>query len=394
MKPILLTINAGSSSLKLGVFGADPPHGLLGDAEVRSIGTAGAEVRWGQGDRSEVVPLPHADHAAALAALLDGVEREGWTPAAVGHRIVHGGTAHVLPERATPEVLADLERLVPLAPLHQPHNLRPVHHLRERHPALPQVLCYDTAFHATMPAVARHFAIPRSFIAQGLVRYGFHGLSYEHVASVLPSIVGPRSDGRVVVAHLGAGSSLCAIHRGHGVATTMGFSPTDGVPMATRSGAVDPGALIYLLRQGMTVDQLDELLNQRSGLLGYSGLSADMRDLLGSRQPHAQAAIDLYCYRVREAIGSLAADLEGLDALVFTGGIGEGSATIRRRVCEGLGWLGVDLDRAANDAGVPGRLDAESAPVAVAVVAADEASRLMHHTVSVLSGRPPPGGSS
>lgn len=387
MKPVLLTINAGSSSLKLSVIDDDPNLTRLADAEVTAIGTAAATSRWEVGGHREIDDVSGADQARALEVLLGGVERRGWTPASAVHRIVHGGAHHVRPELATPGVLADLEDLVPLAPLHQPHNLRPVHRIAELHPDVPQVLCFDTAFHATVPDVARHFALPRTFLDQGLIRYGFHGLSYEHVVAVLPSIVGAHADGRVVVAHLGAGSSLCAIHGGRSVATTMGFSPIDGVPMATRSGSIDPGALIYLLRSGTTLDELDDLLNNRSGLLGYSGLSADMRTLLTSSSTDAQAAADLYCYRVREAIGALTADLGGLDALVFTGGIGENSPDVRSRVCQGLEWLGVRLDETANSSSAE-RIDASGASVAVAVVPADEASVLARRGREVLSGGP------
>lgn len=385
MKPVLLTVNAGSSSLKLSVFETDGGGSRLANAEVTGIGTTGSASRWNVGGDHEVVVARAADHPAALDALLAGVAGHGWEPAGIGHRIVHGGVDHVAPEVATDDVLADLERLVSLAPLHQPHNLRPVRRLAELHPDVPQVLCFDTAFHATMPDTARHFALPRTYVEQGVVRYGFHGLSYEHVVSVLPGMLGSAVPGRVVIAHLGAGSSLCAVREGRSAATTMGFSPIDGVPMATRSGAVDPGAILYLLRQGMSLDEVDELLNHRSGLLGYSGISGDMQALLASSDPAADAAVGLFCARVREAIGALTADLSGIDALVFTGGIGQNSAEVRRRVTDGLGWLGIGIDAAANTENRT-RIDAGGAPVSVLVIAADEASVIAHATRRVLGG--------
>lgn len=385
VRPVLLTVNTGSSSLKVSVFGIDHGSPLVAAAEFTALGTAEAAVRWDHEGEQEASAHPDADQGAAFDEVLGEVDRLGWVPEAIGHRIVHGGADHVAPELATPALLEQLEALVPLAPLHQPHNLWPVRRIAERRPDVAQVLSYDTAFHATIPDVARHFALPRSYLAKGVLRYGFHGLSYEHVVSVLPSLMGPASDGRAIVAHLGAGSSLSAIHHGRSVATTMGFSPIDGVPMATRSGALDPGALIYLLRQGLSVDELDELLNRRSGLLGYSGISGDMRTLLGSKAPDAQGAVDLYCYRIREAIGALIADLGGLDALVFTGGIGENSPEIRSRVCDGLEWLGVLLDDQSNNAGSE-RIDAHDANVVVGVVHADEAAVLARHTRQVVSG--------
>ena len=269
----------------------------------------------------------------------------------MGHRVVHGGQHYSAPVLIDATVLAELETLVPLAPLHQPHNLATIRVLLETMPSLPQVACFDTAFHRTQPDVAQRFAIPRRFADEGVRHYGFHGLSYEYIASVLPTLEPALADARIIVAHLGSGASLCALHKGRSIATTMGFSPLDGLVMGTRCGNIDPGVLLYLMdRHNMDARALEQLLYHQSGLLGVSGISNDMRTLLASDDPHAQEAIELFVYRVGREIGSLAAALGGLDALVFTGGIGEHSAVIRAKVCHQAAWLGLELDDSANEA--------------------------------------------
>ena len=263
---------------------------------------------------------------------------------AVGHRVVHGGADYGAPILLDTAHIEALRRLSPLAPLHQPHNLAGIDAITRLLPNLPQVACFDTAFHHDQPLVARQLGLTRELHEAGLCRYGFHGISYEYIASQLPAHLGAKGDGRVIVAHLGSGASLCAMQQRRSVATTMGFSTLDGLLMATRCGNLDPGALLYLMQaRGMDVDAVSELLYQRSGLLGMSGLSGDMRTLLNSAEQAAQEAIDLFCYRVRREIGSLTAALGGIDALVFTGGIGEHANEIRERICAGLAWLGPDL---------------------------------------------------
>jgi len=358
----LLVVNAGSSSIKFALYDA---------------GADGALVA-GPSGQSEV-----SDLRAAIGAWL-----RAHPPArplvAVGHRVVHGGRAFAEPVRVDASVVAALERLVPLAPLHQPHSLAAVRAVTETLPGIPQVACFDTAFHRTQPALAQAFALPRRYAEEGVHRYGFHGLSYEHVASVLPRLAPGLAAARVVVAHLGNGASLCALRAGRSVATTMGFSAVDGLVMGTRAGSLDPGVLLYLMDQhGMDARALERLLYQESGLLGVSEISADMRTLLASHDPRARQAVDLFVYRLGRELGSAAAALGGLDALVFTGGIGENSATIRARVCRDAAWLGVVLDEAGNAAGAA-RVSAADAPVSAWVVRSDENLVIARHTARVL----------
>ena len=394
---LILTVNAGSSSVKVDLFELDgPAPRRLAVGEVTGVGGRHAALRWSDLDQPPVETAFDGTHAEGVQALLDLARRNeaGMRRLlAVGHRVAHGGASHIEPEPATTELLDQLDELAPLAPLHVPHNLRAIRAVAAQHPDVRQILCYDTAFHVTLPPEARHFALPRAVRDRGIVRYGFHGLSYEHVADVLPELLGRRADGRIVVAHLGAGSSLCALRGRCSIATTMGFSPLDGVPMATRCGSLDPGVVIHLLRQGMSLDAVEELLYHRSGLLGASGISGDVRDLLASSAPEAAEAVSLFAYRIRESIGALAADLGGLDAIVFTGGIGQHQPPIRAQVCSGLAWLGVDLDDAANLAGSQ-RIDAAGSAVPVLVVPADEAQVIAGHTWRVVAGgqRPRAGG--
>jgi acetate kinase len=288
------------------------------------------------------------------------------------------------PVRLDARVLAALEKFVPLAPLHQPHNLAPVRALLERQPDLAQVACFDTAFHATNPEVARRFAIPAELHDAGVRRYGFHGLSYEYIASVLPQHDARAAAGKVVVLHLGNGASMCAIANGRSVASTMGFTAVEGLPMGTRSGSIDPGVLLYLMDQrGMDARALEKLLYKQSGLLGMSGVSSDMRDLLESQEPRARIAVDVYVYRIGRELGSLAAALGGLDAVVFTGGIGENSAVIRERICRDAGWLGFAPDEKANAAGGP-RISAQSSRVSAWVLPTNEELMIARHTARLM----------
>jgi acetate kinase len=286
--------------------------------------------------------IDSADPEAAFAGVFAEIDaKSGFRIVAAGHRVVHGGDRYAEPVRVDAEVLRHLQALCPLAPLHQPHNVAGIRAVLAHRPALPQVACFDTAFHQSQPDLARRFALPSAWHDAGVKRYGFHGLSYEYIAQRLPEIPALRGKDRVIVAHLGNGSSLCAMRRGRSVATTMGFTALDGLMMGTRSGAIDPGVLLYLMQQkGIQVADLERLLYRESGLLGVSGLSHDMRTLLASGEPRAKLAIDLYVYRIAREIGSLAAALSGLDALVFTAGIGEHAAPVREAVCRASSWLG------------------------------------------------------
>jgi acetate kinase len=388
---VLLTLNAGSSNLKASLFeidGGAPRLALKGELE-----GIGAAPRFTACDPSGRV-TDRRDWAGAEPAfdvLLDSII--AWaeshlgvaTLAAVGHRVVHGGSAHVRSERVTPELLTALERLIPLAPLHQPHNLAPMRAIAATRPSLPQVACFDTAFHASMPAVATRFALPRAYGDAGVRRYGFHGLSYEFIAGRLAEIAPELAAGRVIAAHLGAGASLCAMRGGRSVDTTMGLTALDGLMMGTRCGSLDAGVVLYMLReQHLTADEVEAVLYQHSGLLGVSGLTGDMRALLASDDPHAAEAVDLFVYRIACEVGALASALGGLDGLVFTAGIGEHAPPIRSRVCARLGWLGVALDEAANRAGA-GVISTPASRVAVRVIPTDEETTIARHTLEVLA---------
>ncbi|ACK51628.1 acetate kinase [Methylocella silvestris BL2] len=389
----IVVVNAGSSSIKFSLFreeGADLSVFLKGQIEglytdgahFAARDTGGelvAEKRWG----GETVT-----HDDAMRRLLDFVHgRLGdYRVDAVGHRIVHGGAEFSEPVRLTTEALARLERLTPLAPLHQPHNLAPVRTLLDIAPHIPQVGCFDTGFHASQPPLAQAFALPAEITERGVRRYGFHGLSYEYIASALPHYDPSLAQARVIVAHLGNGASLCALRAGRSVASTMGFTAVDGLPMGTRSGALDPGVILYLLDElKMGPREIERLLYKQSGLLGVSGVSSDMRSLEASDNPRARLAIDLFVYRIGREIGSLAAALGGLDALVFTAGIGEHSASLRRSVCLGAAWLGLVLDEAANESGAS-RISAPGSRVSAWVAPTDEELMIARHAKRLLAG--------
>lgn len=391
MADAILVLNAGSSSLKFSVFlDGEPPQPLLrGQLEAlftsprfTARDAAGAIVgnkEWSGGTK--------LGHDGAIEFLFDwgreGALR-GHKIVAAGHRVAHGGLNYTHPVRIDAKVLAALEELVPLVPLHQPHNLAAIKVVAKHSPDLPQVACFDTSFHRTQPAVAQTFALPKRFAEEGVCRYGFHGLSYEYIASVLPDVDPRAATGRTVVAHLGNGASMCAMHDGQSVATTMGFSSVDGLPMGTRCGALDPGVMLYLMdRHGMGARALERLIYQESGLLGVSGISNDVRTLLASPDPRAAEAIDLFIYRIGRELGSLAAALGGIDALVFTGGIGENAAAIRARVCHNAAWLGLELDEAANNAG-DFRISRRESRVAAWVIPTNEELMIARHTQSQL----------
>jgi acetate kinase len=390
--PAILVLNAGSSSLKFSVFAAQSSLALVYRGEIEASGSASRFVVTDAAGRRLVdeplarEALTPLDHEGALAVALDWTERHGagLAVSAAGHRVVHGGARFSTPVLIDATVLGELERLVPLAPLHEPHNLAAIRAVARLKPALPQVACFDTAFHRTQPAGAQSYALPRALSDAGIKRYGFHGLSYEYIAQVLPDFLRGTADGRVVAAHLGNGASMCALRRRQSMATTMGFSVLDGLPMGTRCGAIDPGVILYLLSErGMSVPEVSDLLYHRSGLLGVSGISHDMRELLSSDSPDAARAIDLFVYRIGRELGSLAAALGGLDALVFTAGIGEHATAIRARVCEAASWLGVTLDEAANQRGGP-RISADGSAVSVWVIPTDEEQMIARHTRALL----------
>lgn len=391
MPDTILVLNAGSSSLKFTAFalGEDLSpivsglaEELSGAARFRAKNAAGEVV----GERAWSDDPPGHDGALAFlfAWLRDHVP--GVTVRAVGHRVVHGGATYAAPVRIDPELIAALEALVPLAPLHQPHNLLPIKLLAEKRPDLPQVACFDTAFHRTAPDLAQAFALPAEITARGVRRYGFHGLSYEYIARSLPQLDPLAAAGRTIVLHLGNGASACALLGGQSIASTMGFTAVDGLMMGTRTGALDPGVVLYLMDElGMDARAIEDVLYRRSGLLGVSGLSSDMRVLLASDDPAARFAVDLFCYRIVREVGSLAAALGGLDALVFTAGIGENAAPVRAKVCAPLAWLGVELDAHANEGHGLRRISTEASRVAVWVVPTDEERMIACHVRAVLS---------
>ncbi len=394
MKGSLLVLNCGSSSIKFALYSAAREPRRLLHGTIAGLGT---EPTFAARD-ADGRPLPEATPAdpdgrpltleTAPRWLFDWLEASGHggDVAAAGHRVVHGGERFVEPVRIDDAVLDALEQLDAMAPLHQPHNLAAVRALRALRPALPQIACFDTAFHRTQPAVAQRWALPRELTEQGIRRYGFHGLSYEYVASVLPAHLGERADGRVVVAHLGNGASMCAMRGRKSVATTMGFTALDGLVMGTRCGSIDPGVIFYLMRERrMSADEVEHLLYHRSGLLGVSGVSSDMRELLASPDPRAREAVELFAYRAARELGSLVAALGGLDALVFTAGIGEHAVPVRAMICEQASWLGIELDADANARHGP-TISTPASRVAVCVVPTDEEIVIARHTCRLLAG--------
>ncbi len=386
MPSSILTLNAGSSSLKVALFSGDILTHVGRIERIGSgTGTAAAHmnVRDAAGSTLFDVDIAATDHDAALEAIFKHLPLDD--VAAAGHRVVHGGDQYRAPVRVTPKVISDLERLIPLAPLHEPHNIAGIRAMSRLMPRLPQVACFDTAFHATIPRIERMFGLPREYEARGVKRYGFHGLSYEWIAMQLPAIDARAATGRVIAAHLGQGCSLCAMRAGQSLATTMGFTALDGLLMGTRAGAIDPGVLLHLLsHDGLNEAQLTDLLYRRSGLLGVSGVSADMRDLLASPTETASDAIELFCYRIAREMGALVAVLGGLDALVFTGGIGEHAAPVRERVAKLAQWLGLDLDHDANSRSAM-VLHTPASRVAVYVIPANEEGVIVRHTSALVA---------
>ena len=399
MADAILTLNAGSSSIKFALFARSetiPQQPELA-GQIDGIGTASGlhahlKARDAMGRALDDIDLEldgpaETQHKIALSFLVDWLHRHqaGWRISGVGHRVVHGAQKFSQPIVLDAAIVGTLREFIPLAPLHQPHNLAGIEAISAALPDIPQVACFDTAFHRSQPEVAQLFALPRAITAQGVRRYGFHGLSYEYIAEVLPQhLTADRANGRVIVAHLGNGASMCAMKNLESQASTMGFTAVDGLMMGTRTGNLDPGVLLYLMDyQHMDAKALTRLLYKESGLLGVSGISQDMRVLLDSAAPEAREAIDLFCYRIVREIGSLTAALGGLDALVFTGGIGEHGAQVREQVCARLGWLGLRLDPAKNAADAP-KISAPDSQIDVCVIPTNEEWMIARHTAKLI----------
>src|SRR5580765_5174122 len=394
MDDYALVFNAGSSSLKFCVYRrpGEDIWGLEARGQIDGIGTSPrltAKNDAGGSLANKTLDASIRDGRAALGVLAGWLRAHygGSRVLGVGHRVVHGGAKYAGPCVVTPEVLEDLRALVPLAPLHQPHNIAAIEAVSERLPGVPQVACFDTSFHRGQPAVAELVPLPREIRDRGVQRYGFHGLSYEYIASVLPQAAPEIANGRVIVAHLGSGASLCAMKNRKSVDSTLGFTALDGLCMGTRPGALDPGVVLYLFQNlGLTAKEVEAILYKKSGLLGISGTSNDMRDLLASSEPAAQLALDYFVYRAAKEIGGLAAVLGGLDGLVFTAGIGENSPEIRRRICESAVWLGLELDAEANDNQGP-RISTLQSKVSTWVIPTNEEIMIARHTGSLLGLR-------
>ncbi|MEJ2685006.1 MAG: acetate/propionate family kinase [Candidatus Sulfobium sp.] len=387
----ILTVNSGSSSVKLALYRMGPSEDRLLSAHMDRIGLRDGSfhISYGSGNTlvDERVDLP--DHDAALKILFEwlGAREEVRGLEAVGHRIVHGGTSYAEPHRIGPDLMSSLRELVPLAPDHLPHEIKAIDAVGRFFPSLKQVACFDTSFHRTMPRVAQLIPLPRHIVDRGVLRYGFHGLSYEYIMRALREEVGEEAaKGRVIVAHLGNGASMAAVKDGRGIDTTMGFTPAGGLMMSNRSGDLDPGVLIYLLNElGYEPSALNDLINRQAGLAGLSGSSPDMKDLLEreSTDGNAADAVGLFCYQARKFLGALSAVLGGLDTLVFTAGIGENSPQVRRRICEDMGYLGIELDEERNDAG-EAVISGKGAPVTVRVMKTNEELMIARHTRDVI----------
>jgi acetate kinase len=381
-EPLVGVINAGSSSVKFSFYEGESRiltgqiDGIGAHPSARATGRHGEEI-----SPPDLGAKPPAVPSEVLPAIIPWARQRlgDRRLAALGHRVVHGGMRYSKPARITAELIAELEALVPLAPLHEPYNIAPIKMAMRLNPELPQVACFDTAFHRTAPEVDQAFALPYSFYEEGVRRFGFHGLSYEYIASILPERAPEIADSRVVVAHLGNGCSACAMRNRRSMATTMGFTALDGLPMGTRCGELDAGVVLYLIQQkGMSPDEIVDLLYKRSGMLGLSGISSDFRELLASDTPRALFAVELFCNRVARHTASLAAALGGLDGIVFTAGVGENAAPVRAAICRACEWLGVELDEAANREGTE-RISAPNSRVAVYVLKTDENLMIARH---------------
>lgn len=386
----ILTMNRGSSTLKSALYESVGHPELLLSMTVDETGASGGclKISGTSGDALFDSPVDRRDGNAALEVMFAWLSEHGFLSglAAAGHRLVHGGSRYKDPQRITPEFLSEIERLVPLDPDHMPAAIRGIQFIVGKFPDLPQVACFDTAFHHSIPQVARMYALPRSLYDHGVLRYGFHGLSFEYIMRELHALEPELASGRVIIAHLGSGASMAAVKDGKSIDTSMGFTPLEGLVMGTRSGDVDPGLLLYLLEEKkMSAKELSTMLNKESGLLGISGMSGDMRALLGKMQQDTRAAeaVDLFCYRAKKYVGAYAAALGGLDALVFAGGIGERAPVIRRRICDGLDFLGIRLDAPRNEANAP-LISSPASGVKVRIINTNEDLMIVRHVLSAL----------
>ncbi|MBI1424219.1 MAG: acetate/propionate family kinase [Gammaproteobacteria bacterium] len=389
MREAILVINSGSSSIKFALY--QPATNALKQCMRGLVSNIGAQTVFSAytdetGRTQTEHDIDAGDHAHALQYLLSWLDsrQTDLKLIAIGHRVVHGGTKYVRAVKMDAAVFSELQALIPLAPLHQPHALHAIEVLMREYPQLPQVACFDTAFHAGMPEHERRFALPQECEAMGIRRYGFHGLSYEYIVSVLPKHLGASANGKVVIAHLGHGVSMCAVQARRSIATTMSFTPLDGLPMGKRSGAIDPAVVLYLLARGMHADEVSELLHQRSGLLGISGVSSDMHTLLSSDRQAAREAVAYFCYRINRELGSLAAALGGLDALVFTGGIGEHAGVVRKQIGAAAAWLGIVIDDNANKENAL-KISAGSSKLPVLVIPTDEEHVIAEQTLTLIA---------
>ena len=391
MTKVVLTLNAGSSSLKFAVFAASDNGALnlLASGQIQGIGATprGAVTAAATGAKTDLVfdpSLGRVDHQAAIGAILGWLRKAGYdnSVAAVGHRIVHGGPDLAKPMLIDAAVVAKLQRLIPLAPLHQPHNIAGIEAAMNAFPSVPQVACFDTAFHRSQPFVSDTYALPRSYYDEGVRRYGFHGLSYEYIMRKLRSIAPQVAREDVVIAHLGNGASMCAVTNGRSIASTMGFTALDGLPMGTRCGQIDPGVLLYLMAaKGMNADQISDLLYNKSGLKGMSGISQDMRELEASDSPAAHDAIAYFVERIRRELAGLAATVNGIEGIVFTAGIGEHSWRVREAVLKGMEWLGALIDDEANRASAQ-IISSRSSKTIIFVIPTDEERMIAEHTIA------------
>ena len=390
----VLTINSGSSSLKFSLYRMGPAETLVLSGSLERIGLRGGQFLIRDTDGKSLVDdrREFPDHDAALKTLLDWLEQRfpGQPVDAVGHRVVHGGPAYSEPHLVTAELLETLEGIVRLAPEHLPHELKAIDTIRRLYPSMKQVACFDTAFHRHMPEVAQRIPMPRSLWNEGVLRYGFHGLSYEYIISKLREVAGEgAANGRVLIAHLGNGASMAAVREGKGIDTTMGLTPAGGLMMGTRSGDLDPGSIVYLLMEkGRSPSTVDYLVNQRSGLIGVSGSSSDMRDLLNreAADPHAAQAVEMFCYQARKFVAAMATTLGGLDTFVFTAGVGTNAPEVRGRICTGLEFMGIHIDPARNEANAA-IISTDQSPVTVRVMRTDEELTIARHTFKLLNGQ-------
>jgi acetate kinase len=393
MLDAVLAINAGSSSIKFALYALENSGRELRELFRGNLDGIAAQacfrvIQAGDATQTDTSPqkLDVATHSEALQVILDWMDNqtEQWRIRAVGHRVVHGGSAYDRAVLVDQSVLDDLKAIIKLAPLHQPHALQALEVLMKQWPHTPHVACFDTMFHTSMPPWEKHFALPPNYAQQGIRRYGFHGLSYEYISSVLPFHLGETASGKIIIAHLGHGVSMCALQQRQSIATTMSFTPLDGLPMGKRSGALDPAVVLYLLQEGMSSEDISDLLHHQSGLLGMSGISDDMRTLLNSADPAAADAVDYFCYRICRELGSLTAALGGLDAVVFTGGIGEHAASVRARICDAAAWLGLAIDADANQTDAL-QINTTNSKVTVWVIPTNEELMLARHAAQFMA---------